>query len=978
MSASGSGVPWSINAVDPEAWADARDAARRSGLSVGEWLETAIRDAANDRGAPRRREREFMRQPESAPARPSRSEAALLASIDTLTERIDAVVREIRMGERSGPAEVRAAIQRLDGRIEHVLSRSEAVRAGGSAELERKLAEIAAGIERMSRRLEQEENAPEASEPRPASIDDLDAAIADIMMRQSALDGAAPRTSRRREKTDAGPDLSRLERQLNAMADEMQTIRRASAQGDSVELVRREIAELAARLSELAPRHMLESIETAVDAIAARLDRAAIGGRRDESVSDITEALNDIREALADVRPAESFTSVEKYLQTLANKLDALKAPGADTAALSRLQAQTEEIRSLLSSALPSDVLKALVDQIEILVHKFERGRSGSDDAIIDVIAALDRRISELSDRIEAAGREAHTGPAFEVIRNRLDELQDAVARRERPAANFEGTLRAIAEKVDATESRLSNLASIERGLAELAANLEDARTRASNKSEHAAQASAYESLPADAEVLETRFSSTGPRLHLPEFESGAAVSVPPIERMPRVEHQEQLAEDFPLEPGSGAPRIRLQSAALRVAQSEAALGDIGAPMAQPPGRTSDFIAAARRAAQAANAEQVTRSETHAPSSGNRVVLLFSGGRRALLIALTAFLVIFAALRFFDVSLLNPFGGEQPARSAPPIKPPAAAAPTAREPAKPAEEKHSSRASGTDALASAPPAGVLDDRALAPFFDQIATAPETTGSTASRNPVAVQTAAAPPADTVATEAEAGLPTALGPAALRTAAIAGDPAATYEIGARYLDGRGVRADAAEARIWFTRAADKGSAPAAYRLGSLHEKGQGGEKSAVEALRLYSLAAKAGNVKAMHNLAVMHAEGTTGKPDYAAAARTFRMAAERGVRDSQYNLGVLYARGLGVEQNLAESFRWFAIAAGQGDTDAAKKRDDVAKRLDAQTLSAARLAVQGWKATVIDTDANEVTLKPEWEPPVPPAQKRSVKK
>jgi localization factor PodJL len=104
----------------------------------------------------------------------------------------------------------------------------------------------------------------------------------------------------------------------------------------------------------------------------------------------------------------------------------------------------------------------------------------------------------------------------------------------------------------------------------------------------------------------------------------------------------------------------------------------------------------------------------------------------------------------------------------------------------------------------------------------------------------------------------------------------------------------------------------------------------------------------------------------------------MAAERGVRDSQYNLGVLYARGLGVEQNLAESFRWFAIAAEQGDTDAAKKRDDVAKRLDAQTLSATRLAVQGWKAAVIDTDANEATLKAEWDPPVPPAQKRSVKK
>jgi len=47
---------------------------------------------------------------------------------------------------------------------------------------------------------------------------------------------------------------------------------------------------------------------------------------------------------------------------------------------------------------------------------------------------------------------------------------------------------------------------------------------------------------------------------------------------------------------------------------------------------------------------------------------------------------------------------------------------------------------------------------------------------------------------------------------------------------------------------------------------------------------------------------------------------------------------------VEQNLAESFKWFSLAAAQGDGDAAGKRYDIAKRLDAQSLAAARLAIQ----------------------------------
>ena len=40
------GVPWSVNAVDPDTWEAAREAARRDGMSVGEWLEAAIRENA--------------------------------------------------------------------------------------------------------------------------------------------------------------------------------------------------------------------------------------------------------------------------------------------------------------------------------------------------------------------------------------------------------------------------------------------------------------------------------------------------------------------------------------------------------------------------------------------------------------------------------------------------------------------------------------------------------------------------------------------------------------------------------------------------------------------------------------------------------------------------------------------------------------------------------------------------------------------
>jgi localization factor PodJL len=206
-----------------------------------------------------------------------------------------------------------------------------------------------------------------------------------------------------------------------------------------------------------------------------------------------------------------------------------------------------------------------------------------------------------------------------------------------------------------------------------------------------------------------------------------------------------------------------------------------------------------------------------------------------------------------------------------------------------------------------------------------------------------------------------LPTSISPA-LRTAAAANDPAAEYELGARYAEGRGMTQSMPEAVRWFERAAEAGFAPAQFRLASLNEKGEGMKKDVQAARRLYLAAASKGHAKAMHNLAVLYAEGIEGKPDYKAASEWFRKAASYGVTDSQYNLAILYARGIGIPANLSESYRWFALAAANGDTDAAKKRDEVAARLDQQAVAGAKLAVQTFVAEREPEEATDLKAPP----------------
>ena len=178
-----------------------------------------------------------------------------------------------------------------------------------------------------------------------------------------------------------------------------------------------------------------------------------------------------------------------------------------------------------------------------------------------------------------------------------------------------------------------------------------------------------------------------------------------------------------------------------------------------------------------------------------------------------------------------------------------------------------------------------------------------------------------------------LPDGIGGPVLRAAALKGDPTAAYEIGVRFAEGKGVAANFDEAAKWYDRAAQAGVVPAIFRLGTFYEKGLSVKKDVDIARRYYLQAAERGNAKAMHNLAVLDADGGGKGANYKSASQWFRKAADRGVADSQFNLGILYARGIGVEQNLAESFKWFSLAAAQGDADAGRKRDDIAKRLDA---------------------------------------------
>src|SRR5688572_33494652 len=94
-----SGAPWSVKGIDPKAREVAKDLARRSGMTLGEWLNRIILDddvpeevmaEAQFADRPYRTDAPRLRavSPPSPPAAPDLARVAY--ALDRLTERIEA------------------------------------------------------------------------------------------------------------------------------------------------------------------------------------------------------------------------------------------------------------------------------------------------------------------------------------------------------------------------------------------------------------------------------------------------------------------------------------------------------------------------------------------------------------------------------------------------------------------------------------------------------------------------------------------------------------------------------------------------------------------------------------------------------------------------------------------------------------------------------------------------------------------------
>jgi len=490
-----SAMAWKVTGVGRETRVFAEEAARKAGLSLGDWLDEVIAERAAERGV------------DPADLKGDDRLDAIGERIARLARRDDRYEDERRQRPRLEPRWSReaprardprrdddlleAALARLEGRAE----RAEALQAAADRlsmveqrverALEPRVRDLDSRLEALARRVETE---PERRRdpPKPAERPRFDPqeAAAQIARRRNELDGRAaggeaqrPRAAAAEPAAPVAPSaVEILRNEIAALGARLEKMRRDQAENAApaatdVQGLRGELAAMARSLANLAPRNAVVALEGAMRDLSDRVAGLADDGARDALTALIAEA----RDALRAHDPHAAVAGLERELRSLGAKVDAIAQGVVDPAAFQRIRTQTEEVRNLLAAAASRPVpverlerqIGELADRVDRLAAnpapQAESARLGAmiADARAQIersipaaaLSAIERRLEDLAQRMDQAlKRPPQPAPVdprpFEDLARRIDALQGAVQRQPDPA-RLEAALRDIAQKLD-------------------------------------------------------------------------------------------------------------------------------------------------------------------------------------------------------------------------------------------------------------------------------------------------------------------------------------------------------------------------------------------------------------------------------------------------------------------------------------------------------------------------------------------------
>ena len=531
-------VPWHVKGVHPDAREVAREAARRSGVSVGAWLNSLIITAAEQGESPMGESAPVAEvSPVAAPA-PARAPAGEALSsigrqIDELKWRLETLSRDgsTRQAAASAAAsaaaeEIRSArladaISRIDRQLDRLSRSKRPARAESDDTVDDALAEITA----RQHALEDELTAPhlfdlpdaEGARRRTenAAVEkQLQEIASQIKALQGTmqLDGLASGLTRTIEEAAPKKAIEAIEEQLRALTGQVEAAR-LSAPAEQVDLLRADIAEIRSSLADAKPQ-AVAAIEQQVRDLTEEV--AELKPLTDEIAAALRREFAEIGQAIRESMPQSAGASLAEQMRVLTEEIGRLSPSVRAEEIADALRKDLGEIAETLRNAVPPGALASLESQVRELGSRVEGNRGSLQDH--PVIAEIEASLTDLRHRLEVMAPIGDVASLAETVRTlsaRADAIANQVAAPERLAQLDEAiaTLRevtghvatpadiaALSRDIQALSEKVENsvrpeaVMTLDRRLTEMAAALE------SRQSETVA-------IPSDLEALFEKLS---------------------------------------------------------------------------------------------------------------------------------------------------------------------------------------------------------------------------------------------------------------------------------------------------------------------------------------------------------------------------------------------------------------------------------------------------------------------------------------
>jgi hypothetical protein len=147
--------------------------------------------------------------------------------------------------------------------------------------------------------------------------------------------------------------------------------------------------------------------------------------------------------------------------------------------------------------------------------------------------------------------------------------------------------------------------------------------------------------------------------------------------------------------------------------------------------------------------------------------------------------------------------------------------------------------------------------------------------------------------------------------LKALAADGDLKSQIALAEAYVDGKGVKADMAEAGRWFEAAARQGDAESQNTIGALYLHGEGVPRDPPKACEWFAKSAAQENIRGTGNLGTCYDAGVGVEKDQTKAHSLYERAANAGDLQSMLNVGADYWKGEGVEKDLVKAYMWLDL-------------------------------------------------------------------